>query len=188
MTRDTWHVKYDTWHVTYDTWHMKHRGRWPFSQKISYNFGGKVFWIFGGKGWLADWTNEWMNNKGVCRTAPATRGLLIILEYLNWLLSNLCLNIYEEGNNLINLQSDIVIRQLIFISTRRYCLLWKAFSSSCGTISQMRLKFDLIFCAIRECLAIIYFETSWEKRRKRNNDKKPSTCVNCLFQCFLTVC
>ena len=32
-----------------------------------------MLWRFGGKGWMSNW----MSNRGVCRTAPATPGLLI---------------------------------------------------------------------------------------------------------------
>ena len=78
VTHDTWHVTHDTWHVTCDTWHILGGGRWTFSnnfcslgllvwawrcfeeisQRISYRF------------------NQSINDKGVCRTAPATQGLL----------------------------------------------------------------------------------------------------------------
>ena len=41
-----------------------------------------IFCRFGGRGWLSDW----INNRGVCRTAPATPGLLIIqMQYALWL-------------------------------------------------------------------------------------------------------
>ena len=35
----------------------------------------KVFWRYYQKGWLTDWVNELMNDKAVCRTAPASPGL-----------------------------------------------------------------------------------------------------------------
>ena len=44
------------WQVTCDTWHM-------------------TDWL---TDWLTDYLNKWMGNKGACRTAPATEGLLIL--------------------------------------------------------------------------------------------------------------
>ena len=35
-----------------------------------------VFWRFGGKGWIRDWISHSMDDKGVCRTAPATPDLV----------------------------------------------------------------------------------------------------------------
>ena len=35
-------------------------------------------WRFGGKGPFSSWFNNWINDKAVCRTAPATPGLLMI--------------------------------------------------------------------------------------------------------------
>ena len=43
-----------------------------FQLRSSYGLWFMIFWRFGGNGWLTDW----LNNKGVCRTAPATLGLL----------------------------------------------------------------------------------------------------------------
>ena len=40
-------------------------------------FGGEVIWRPGGKGWLAELINESMNDKGVCKKALATPGLLL---------------------------------------------------------------------------------------------------------------
>ena len=59
-------------HLTFDMW-------WEvniLSEFQAYGLGVKVFWRFGGKGLLADL----MCNGGVCRTAPATPGLLNIYE------------------------------------------------------------------------------------------------------------
>ena len=39
-----------------------------------------IFWRLGGKGWLTDWLSELMNDEADCRTAPASPGLLIILQ------------------------------------------------------------------------------------------------------------
>ena len=64
VTCDLWHLTPDTWHLTPDTWHL----------------GMKVSWRFWTKGSVPQLMNEWMNYKGVYRTAPATTGLLIILN------------------------------------------------------------------------------------------------------------
>ena len=60
MTCDMWHVTCDIWHVTCDTWHVTCCDLW----------------------YLEDWEEkadrltDLNNDKGVCRTAPATPGLL----------------------------------------------------------------------------------------------------------------
>ena len=62
-------VAHDTWHMTLHTWHMSGGEHCVKIQVPSSNcLGVMVFWRFGGKGWIA---------KCVCRTAPATQGLLI---------------------------------------------------------------------------------------------------------------
>ena len=49
-----------------------------FQVPSSNGLGVMMFWRYFHKGWLSDWINESMNDGGVCRTAPATPGLLII--------------------------------------------------------------------------------------------------------------
>ena len=79
MTCDTWQVTHDTWHLTPDTWHVTHDGEWTFSQNG--NFLAVPVWD-----WQCledserkdDRLNQSISNAGVCRTAPATPGLLII--------------------------------------------------------------------------------------------------------------
>ena len=77
---DMWHVTFDTWHVTHDTWHMACDMLWrvnilsKFQLPSSYGLWFNISWRLGGKGWRTDW----LNHVGVCRTAPATPGLLII--------------------------------------------------------------------------------------------------------------
>ena len=80
MTSDTWHVTYNRWHMTCDTWKV---GEVDLLSKFQlpsfYGLGVKVFWRYVHKGSLTDWLNSFiMNDKGVCRTAPATQGLLNI--------------------------------------------------------------------------------------------------------------
>ena len=70
---DTWHVTCDMWHVTRDRWHVTCCGGWTFSQNLMVS----DIW------YLEDWEekahglSESMNNRGACRTASATPGLLI---------------------------------------------------------------------------------------------------------------
>ena len=63
------------WHVTCDTWPVM-GGEYcvKFQVPSSNDLGSIVFWIFWGKGWL----DQWISDRGVCRTARATPGLLII--------------------------------------------------------------------------------------------------------------
>ena len=64
--------------VFYDMWQVG--GGEPslkFQLPSSYCLGLKVTWIYGGKGSLND---QLINDEGVCRTAPATPGLLDIAK------------------------------------------------------------------------------------------------------------
>ena len=72
-----WHVTYYMWLVTCDTWHMTGGGRWAISQKnISFlaltvselRFDEYIVT----KDELLTYS---INDKGVCRTAPATQNL-----------------------------------------------------------------------------------------------------------------
>ena len=75
MTPDTRHVTCDTWHVTHDTWGVNILSK--FQLPSSYGLWFMIFWRFGGKGLLTDW----LNHEGVCRTAPATPGLLNMIFF-----------------------------------------------------------------------------------------------------------
>ena len=95
VTCDRWQVKHDMWHatcdmrqvihdmlhVTCDTWNMTCDMLWgvnilsKFHLPSSYFLWFTILWTSRGKGSLTDW----MNDEAVCRTAPATPGLLIIL-------------------------------------------------------------------------------------------------------------
>ena len=71
-----WHVTRDMWHVTRDMWHMSHRGWWTLCQ--NFRFLAQTVWEL----WCSEdnsTKDQWLNYGGVCRTAPATPGLLIIL-------------------------------------------------------------------------------------------------------------
>ena len=86
MTRDTWHLTRDTWHVTPDTWHLTPDiwhvvgGEHNCQLSSSFDLGEMMFGRFGGKGWLNELINELMNDKGECRTAQATPGLLTTIQ------------------------------------------------------------------------------------------------------------
>ena len=71
MTCDGWHVTGDTWHMTDDTWHVG----WTFCQNFRFGIesGWKIFRL------KDEWRNHLINDRGVCRTAPATPGLLTSL-------------------------------------------------------------------------------------------------------------
>ena len=75
MTRDMWHVTRDTLHVTFD---MFGGGGWTFSQ----NFSSLVLTVcnllyYEHLEEKADWLSDWISDKAVYRTAPATAGLII---------------------------------------------------------------------------------------------------------------
>ena len=81
MTPDTWHLTPDTWHLIYETWLVTHGGGWTFSQ----NFSSLALSVCTGMwfedleekdDWINESMNELINDEGVCRTAPATQGLL----------------------------------------------------------------------------------------------------------------
>ena len=84
MTCDIWHVTCDMWHVTRDMWHMTCDMLWgvnilsTFPLPSFYGLWFMIFWRLGGKGSRTDLINQLINDKGVCRTAPATPGLLNI--------------------------------------------------------------------------------------------------------------
>ena len=88
-TCDTWHVTCDMWHVmTCDTWHVTH-DMWlvvwgnilsKFQLPSSYGLWFMISWRLGGKGWLTHSLTQSINDEGVCRTAPATPGLLIRIQ------------------------------------------------------------------------------------------------------------
>ena len=78
VTGDTWRVTHDMWNVTHDMWNVTH-DTWCGVNILSKfqlsRFNGFGVLIIGRKR-----ITHWIYDKGVCRTAPATTGLLII----NW--------------------------------------------------------------------------------------------------------
>ena len=81
VTCDTWKVTGDMWHLNHDTWCGVN-----IISKLElscYNcLGVMMFWRFCRKR-MPDWLNEWINYKGVLRSAPATPGLLKNSFYKN---------------------------------------------------------------------------------------------------------
>ena len=82
LTCDTWHLKCDTWHLTHDMWKMVEG---EYSHKISapqlFRFGcNDILKVWRKR--MTDWLTDWMSDKGDCRTAPATPGLLITYMFL----------------------------------------------------------------------------------------------------------
>ena len=91
MTYYTWLVTHDMWHMTCDMWNM---GQGTFSHNL--RSLAHTVWdlrcfedIFTKDHQLTPWTY----NQGICRTAPATRGLLSILIFV--VVVKLCLWNYD---------------------------------------------------------------------------------------------
>ena len=85
VTCDMWHVTRATWHITHDMWHLTHRGWWALSQ----NFRSLALmvwdlWWFEDREEKHQSVSDLINDGGVCRTAPAIPGLLIILLFCEW--------------------------------------------------------------------------------------------------------
>ena len=91
FTCDKWHVTHDMWHMTCDTWHVTGMGRWTFSQ----NFSSLTFTVWEWRfvedrqsyddistnhQWMNEWINQSIRDGGDCRTAPASPGLLTIIQ------------------------------------------------------------------------------------------------------------
>ena len=77
LTPDMWHMIQDMWHMTCDTWwgmNILSKCQLP----SSFGLGSRVSWSFWMKGSPTQWMNEWINDKGVYRTSPATPSLLNI--------------------------------------------------------------------------------------------------------------
>ena len=78
-TCDTWHQTPDTWHLIPDAWYVTHGGGWTFSKNVcSLPLAVWVSWCFEGLEEKDEWLNQKMNHICVCRTSPATPGVLII--------------------------------------------------------------------------------------------------------------
>ena len=70
-------MTYDTWHVILDTWSMTYVVEWTVSKNYScLALTVRELWCFEDREEKDDWLTELISYKGVCRTAPATPGLL----------------------------------------------------------------------------------------------------------------
>ena len=79
VTNDIWRMTPYMWHVTRDMQHMTGGGRWIFSQNVSSLTQTVWEWrCFEDFFWKAHLINQSVSDKGVCRTVPATPGLLNI--------------------------------------------------------------------------------------------------------------
>ena len=84
LTLDTWHLTPDTWHLTPDMWHLVGDEHPLKISRLLLSLFGRdcALKIFFHKPSLSELMNEWMNElinyEAVCRTAPATPGLLIM--------------------------------------------------------------------------------------------------------------
>ena len=82
VTCDRWHIRGDIWHVTHDAWHMtcgEHCvRRWTLWQNFrSLTLMVLDLWCF--EDLEEKDLNQWLGDRGDCRTAPATPGLLNII-------------------------------------------------------------------------------------------------------------
>ena len=73
------------WHVTRDIWGMKILSKCQLHS--SYDLGETIFWGYIHEGWLDQWKNQLINDEGVCKTAPATPGLLNMSDIIEVLLT-----------------------------------------------------------------------------------------------------
>ena len=72
------YVTCDMLHVACDMWHVKCCGGWTISQNVS-SLAHSVcdLWYFEDLEEKDESLSQWISDKGICRTASATPGLLI---------------------------------------------------------------------------------------------------------------
>ena len=79
---DRWHMTHDRWQVTLETWHMTRDWWWTLCKNVM-----SLALMFWDLWWFEDleekdrWLSRSISDGGVCRTAPATPGLLIIFRW-----------------------------------------------------------------------------------------------------------
>ena len=118
-----------------DTWHVMHGERWTFSQ----NFSSPTLWVWDGQGlWdseqkdhvMNESMNQWINNKGVYRTAQVHRDCLkgvwnLLKAMFLWNLSSICS--FVKCPNFISLftsqPAEGVIGNIVIPSSRNSGLL-----------------------------------------------------------------
>ena len=83
VTCDMWHVTCDMWHVTHDMWHLTHDiwqvGEGDFFLLLFFSSLALTVWEWRCSEDIStnhDLINQSVGDGGVCRTAPATPGLL----------------------------------------------------------------------------------------------------------------
>ena len=103
VTHDVWHMICDKWHITCDIWHVTHGGRWTFTKHFRSLANTDREWRCLENLEEKDQSmNQLINYKGVCRTAPATPGLLIMNHkecsfYMFWLGHQLLTDLVKPG-------------------------------------------------------------------------------------------
>ena len=102
--------------MTRDIWHVTHGGGWTFSQSFS-SLTLTVWDLWYLEDWEEKdrWRSDLINYEAVCRTAPATQGLLITLGTCN----------------LPHLVSDY--QHLPDHPTPHSCVLWNSLARECNT-------------------------------------------------------
>ena len=104
VTCDMCYVTHDMWHVTLDMWHTKcdKWGAWTFSQNFSLSaFRVWKLWCFEDLEERADLIND----KGVCRRALATPGLLKMIERHIWYIFGAVQKVFYS--NLMSLPTSV---------------------------------------------------------------------------------
>ena len=131
----------------------------------SYFLGYTVPWRFWTKGWLNQWINWSMSNKGDCNTAPATPGLLNIKKKEESTISSTKSTPPKESSRFRERERGRERREKgvrrrrnnhfisnrsfwyfsCIIATRRYGLLREPTSSSCGGLRPLS---EVFFCPL----------------------------------------
>ena len=130
----------DTWHVTPDTWHLTHSVGLTFSQNSS-SLALLVWdwqWIedIWTKGCVTEWMNESMNHKPVYRTAPATLGLLITHQNLQFMVRPFCWVVIKKNYNInmmISFLISVEIQRFLKTSTETLDTAWTKFETLYST-------------------------------------------------------
>ena len=91
--------------MTHDTWHVAWVNILSKLQLFSsHSLGAMMFWRLWGKGSLPDWLTDLISDGGVCRTAPATPGLLITFWFT-----------FDKGKCIISHKSAPIVQSLTAI-------------------------------------------------------------------------
>ena len=109
-----------SWHLIHDTWQVKNGGRWTFTQNFSsLALPVWVQWCFEGleekDDRLSQWMNEWMSNKGDCRTAGNTGSVKYVLKLPKY-------DPHDEGQRRAVYSVRFIHCTCLNITTRKICL------------------------------------------------------------------